>query len=229
MSMPRRAKICQSYFRFWPILSTPGSSSSGLSAASASLFRNLIRAELGFRREQVAAALRRRPRGGRSARSRPRCRRPRARSRTAARPSDRGWWSRCRPRRRRCRLARATQALSRSSVRTVSYLLRSILLALRGGEMRGGQRRGRRASPRCRSRLARAAAAAARTDRRSCRSAIAGRLRPRWRADGAAVALRPTSACASASISLASMPDFSATRRVSVVNSIALRKAISRL
>ena len=29
-SMPRRAKTCQSYLTFWPILSTPASSSSGL-------------------------------------------------------------------------------------------------------------------------------------------------------------------------------------------------------
>ena len=35
--MPCSASICQSYFRFWPILSTPRSSSSGLSAASASV------------------------------------------------------------------------------------------------------------------------------------------------------------------------------------------------
>ena len=149
MSMPRRAKISQSYLRFWPTLSTPGSSSSGLIAASAACFRNLARAELRLR----ARTGRRRPscrrRGGRSARSRLRCRRPRARSRRGAPASDRGWWSRCRSPPRRGPCARATQALSRSSVRTVSYLERSIwrraqLGRARGGEGDGGE--GRRAA-----------------------------------------------------------------------------------
>ena len=35
-STPRRAKTCQSNFTFWPIFSTPGSSSSGFSSAIAS-------------------------------------------------------------------------------------------------------------------------------------------------------------------------------------------------
>ena len=42
ISMPRTAKTCSSNFRFWPILRTPASSSSGLSAASALFFRDLF-------------------------------------------------------------------------------------------------------------------------------------------------------------------------------------------
>ncbi len=34
-AMPRRAKMCQSYFMLWAIFSTPGSWSSGFSRASA--------------------------------------------------------------------------------------------------------------------------------------------------------------------------------------------------
>ena len=56
-SMPRSAKICQSNLRFWPTLSTPGSSSSGLIASSASLLGNLVRRRARLRREQIAAAL----------------------------------------------------------------------------------------------------------------------------------------------------------------------------
>ncbi len=40
-STPRRAKTCQSNLTFWPIFSTPGSSSSGLSSAIASRFVDL--------------------------------------------------------------------------------------------------------------------------------------------------------------------------------------------
>ena len=56
--MPRRAKICQSYFRSWPILSTLGSSSSGCSASSAAFSGIWSGRELRLRREQIAAALR---------------------------------------------------------------------------------------------------------------------------------------------------------------------------
>ena len=55
--MPRSAKISQSYLMFWPTLSTPGSSSSGLIAASAASSGIWSGAELRIGREQVAAAL----------------------------------------------------------------------------------------------------------------------------------------------------------------------------
>ena len=116
--------------------------------------------------------------------------------------------------------ARATQALSRSSERTVSYLLRSIC----------------RPSPRLRAASAAgrqvAVAAVRRTHGSGC--AAGRRVKRRGRPAGTCTAVgagcwrlrdrRETAGIASTS--LASMPDFSATRRVSVVNSIALRKAI---
>ncbi len=167
--MPRRAKICQSIFQVLADLEHARVFQHALERFERGLLRNLVRREAWApaRTGRCRPACRRRD--GRAARSRLRCRRPRARSRTAARSSDRGWWSRCRSRRRRCPWRAATQAFSRSSVRTVSYLLRSILLRLRRGEMRGGERGGREIAGRLRPCCA--AAAAGRTGRRSCRRA----------------------------------------------------------
>ena len=54
--MPRTAKICQSNFRFWPILSTPGSSRSGLMAANAARLWNLIGSALALEQAAIAVA-----------------------------------------------------------------------------------------------------------------------------------------------------------------------------
>ena len=148
MSMPRRAKICQSILEVLADLEDAGSSSTRLQRLERVLFRDLVRRKAWppARTGRCRPACRRRD--GRSARSRLRCR-P-----TASEKPHRARRHRIE---RRCvsvsiattpmSLARSTQAFSRSSVRTVSYLPRSILLGLRRGKMRGRERRGR-ASPR---------------------------------------------------------------------------------
>ena len=54
--MPRTAKICQSNFMFWPILSTPGSSSSGLQRVERRAFGDLVGRDLASEQAAVAVA-----------------------------------------------------------------------------------------------------------------------------------------------------------------------------
>ena len=54
--MPRTAKICQSNFRFWPILSTPLSSSSVLHRVERGAFGNLIGRDLALEQAAIAVA-----------------------------------------------------------------------------------------------------------------------------------------------------------------------------
>ena len=106
-------------------LEDAASSSSGLSAASASLLGDLLRRRAPPRTGR--SPRRRRPRGGRAARSRPRSARPRARCRTAPPASDRGRSVSVSIATTPASLARAIQASRRSSVSHVSYFARSIL------------------------------------------------------------------------------------------------------
>ena len=139
--MPRRAKICQSNFMFWPTLSHAAVFQQRLDGCERVLLRNLVRRKLRFRREQVAAALLAAS-GGRSARSRPRCGDREREAAQLRRASDRCWWSGCRSRPSRGPWRAATQAFSRSSVRTISYFERSNLpsraASMRGRELRRG-------------------------------------------------------------------------------------------
>ena len=225
-SMPRRAKICQSYFRFCADLEDAGVFQQRLERVERRLLRNLVRRRAWPPARTGRCRPARRRRDGRAARSRPRCR-PTASemphscafigSRLVVSVSIATTPSPWRARSRRS---------SRSSVRTVSYLRAVELGWPCAAAMRRGQRRRRQVAARLglAARLRRRreqVAALAGARREPCAGAVAGARRRRG-----GRGRRPTSACASASISLASMPDFSATRRVSVMNSIALRKAI---
>ena len=214
-SMPRRANTCQSNLMFWPILSTPGSSSSGFSSAIASASRDLAGQqaaaveEVGLARrvaDRDVAGLARRDgerdadefglhrieRGrlgveGDDARLVARAIQPAASRRRA--PSRR--------RRRRSAAPRASAARAAASacgVR-VDAVARGAAPAARGDAGGGVARSGRGAAPRLRRR--------GRASRRRRRSADRARSRS------------------------ASTPQISPTRLVIVVNSIAFRNAIS--
>ncbi len=120
--MPRTAKICQSNFRFWPILSTPRIFQKRLHRVERCALRQSGRARA---RPGTDRRCRRRPGDATAARSRLRSAPAPAKSRTAPPASDRANWSRCRCATKPRSRARSIQALSRSSERTVSYFERS--------------------------------------------------------------------------------------------------------
>ena len=220
ISMPRTAKICSSNFRFCPILRTPRSSSSGLSAASASRFRRSGRA-------------RARRRTGRR-----RCRRLAMRERHVA-----GLVRRDRERdaaqRRLHRVVADRLDVDRDDAGVVGARDPGFEPVDARARSRSARGRSWRRAP---LRAARPRAAAASTgDRRlgARRDAASAVMPPPvsgrpGEVDGAARRRRAArSLCGDAavdgSIAPASTPANSATRRVSVVNSIAFRNAISRL
>ena len=135
------------YFRFWPTLSTLGSSSTGSKRGKRRLFRNLIRREAWLPAQTGRCRPGCRRRGGRSARSRLRCRRRRARSRTARAVIGSALVVLVSSATTPMSLARSIQAFRRSSVRTVSYLLRSNLLAFAAARWAAASAAGER-SPR---------------------------------------------------------------------------------
>ena len=126
--------------------------------------------------------------------------------------------------------ARAIHSFRRASVVTVSYLERSILAARAFSARAAASEMGVRAPfalppPRCRHCTAGLDPGVHAAARRTWRASWMAGVQPghdglRWSAEV------PWTSFASASIALASMPLFSATRRVMLLNSIALRKAM---
>ena len=230
ISMPCSAKTCQSNLMFWPILRTPGP------RAAASAPRAPARSGSGRAPSPPPNRLPlplRRPAMGRAARSR-----PRSGASASAKPHS----SACigssavvsvsiatTP----ARAPRAIQASSRSSVahdlvaRAVDLGLARSVQPRRGERLRRDRLAGRRASPRPARRRAAAGQrqpGAVRRPRQVACGAPIGRPQPSRRVGRLAQRrLRPAR----------SPPPRrrtnSATRRVSAVNSIALRNAISRL
>ena len=189
--MPRRAKICQSILQVLADLEHARVFQHRLERRERRPFPQSGPGEA----SPPARTGRCRPwcrrRGGRAARSRLRCRRRRARMPQSCAVIGSGPVVLVSSATTPMSLARSIQAFSRSSVRTVSYLLRSNLPALAAARCAAASAAGDR-SLRCLG-LGCAAAAAARTDRRSCRRGsrrLRARREPVQRARRAACARR---------------------------------------
>ena len=217
----RAREHSQIEFQIVPDLEDAGSSSSGFSAASACL-SGICSA----RARRRTDPRRRRCCDARAGRSRPRRRDARARSRTASPASDRGWWF-------RCRSPPADVARARDPGFEPVEVAHD--LVSRAVDLRATLRPAHAARPASGLCVAPSVPRALADSGRRRPAAIAGRRLARRRGRGAAAAwpVRGFSGRPAASASARSRPRrsvrISATRRVSVENSIALRKAISFL
>ena len=230
--MPRTTKICQSNFRSWPILSTPGSARSGLSASSAApsaIWSGATSPRNRPRAAVAALAVRQRHVAGFVRRDAP------AKSRTAPPASDRDCWS---------GMSSATKPSIAGALdpgfqpieaaHGLVFGCGRILAWRAASRARRGQRLRRERCQRITVRRVAGSPAGCAVIGRLRSAAAMARLSglepaPRACGRGATGAPRAASCASGFDRRSVSMSANSATRRVSELNSIALRKAISRL